>query len=144
MVSVVQQLPTMGISYLHMARLRCSQVHLPVCLPAALPVCLFVPVSCLCMSVCLSKIDMQKMPLGKLSKKQIQSAYAVLTEALREVEGKQDPVRLLDCSNRFFTLIPHDFGMRKPPMLDNPDIIKVCSISICCCISLSAGIHVFL
>ena len=87
------------------------------------------------MSVCLSKIDMQKMPLGKLSKKQIQSAYAVLTEALGEVEGKQDPVRLLDCSNRFFTLIPHDFGMRKPPMLDNPDIIKVCSISICCCIS---------
>lgn len=80
----------------------------------------------MCLSVRPSQIDMQKMPLGKLSKKQIQSAYAVLTETLGEVEGNQDPVRLLDCSNRFFTLIPHDFGMKKPPVLDNPEIIKVC------------------
>ena len=83
------------------------------------------------MCVRLSQIDMQKMPLGKLSKKQIQSAYAVLTEALGEVEGDKDPVKLLDCSNRFFTLIPHDFGMKKPPLLDNPDIIKVHTPSHC-------------
>ena len=27
-------------------------------------------------------------------------------------------------SSRFFTLIPHDFGMRQPPMLDSPDLVK--------------------
>ena len=26
--------------------------------------------------------------------------------------------------SRFFTLIPHDFGMRQPPMLDSPDLVK--------------------
>ena len=30
--------------------------------------------------VCMSQIDLKKMPLGKLSKKQIESAYRVLTE----------------------------------------------------------------
>lgn len=32
---------------------------------------------------------------------------------------------LLDASNRFYTLIPHDFGMKKPPMLDNLELIQV-------------------
>ena len=32
--------------------------------------------------------------------------------------------KFLDASNRFFTLIPHDFGMKKPPILNNPDIVK--------------------
>jgi poly [ADP-ribose] polymerase len=71
------------------------------------------------------EIDMQKMPLGKLSKKQIQSAYEVLSAAQRELEGDKDPTKLLDCSNQFFTLIPHDFGMKKPPLLDSEKFIKV-------------------
>ena len=32
---------------------------------------------------------------------------------------------ILDASNRFYTLIPHDFGMKKPPMLDNLELIQV-------------------
>ena len=32
---------------------------------------------------------------------------------------------VLDASNRFYTLIPHDFGMQKPTMLDTLDIITV-------------------
>ncbi|XP_052769011.1 poly [ADP-ribose] polymerase 1-like [Mya arenaria] len=70
------------------------------------------------------EIDLKKMPLGKLSKKQIKSAYAVLTEAQKLVEEKGTPTKILDASNRFYTLIPHDFGMKKPPMLDTSDIIK--------------------
>jgi len=31
---------------------------------------------------------------------------------------------MIDCSNRFYTLIPHDYGMQQPPLLDNGDIIK--------------------
>ena len=67
------------------------------------------------------------MPLGKLSKKQSENAYKVLTEALTEIQGDKNPTRLLDASNRFYTLIPHDFGLQSPPRLDNEEIIKVLS-----------------
>lgn len=30
----------------------------------------------------------------------------------------------MDASNRFFTLIPHDFGLKTPPLLDNTEIIN--------------------
>ena len=75
------------------------------------------------------------MPLGKLSRKQIESAYKILGEAQTLIKSKDDGLdsssqsllntKFLDASNRFFTLIPHDFGMNKPPLLNNPDYIKV-------------------
>ena len=83
------------------------------------------------------QIDTKKMPLGKLSKKQIESAYKVLSEALEFIKSLEDAsaedgdaaaginVRLLDCSNRFYTLIPHDFGMKQPPILNQVDLINV-------------------
>ncbi|XP_070578606.1 poly [ADP-ribose] polymerase 1-like [Ptychodera flava] len=71
------------------------------------------------------EIDLKKMPLGKLSKRQIESAYSVLSEALKLVEGGGNiKAAILDCSNRFYTLIPHDFGLKKPPMLDDVELIK--------------------
>ena len=30
----------------------------------------------------------------------------------------------MEASNRFYTLIHHDFGLRKPPLLDNEEIIR--------------------
>ena len=71
------------------------------------------------------EIDLNKMPLGKLSKKQIETAYKILTEVqdmIKNVSGSD--AKFLDASNRFFTLIPHDFGMKSPPLLDNPDLVK--------------------
>merc|ERR1711994_776904 len=71
------------------------------------------------------EIDLSKMPLGKLSKKQIETAYKIVTEVqdmIRNTSGSES--KFLDASNRFFTLIPHDFGMRSPPLLDNPDLVK--------------------
>lgn len=70
------------------------------------------------------ELDLKKMPLGKLSKKQIEHAYSVLTE-LQELKSKEEnQSKILDASNRFYTLIPHDFGLKKPPLLDNDAIIK--------------------
>ncbi len=66
---------------------------------------------------------MKKMPLGKLSKRQIQSAYTVLTELQMEISGGKSASRILDASNRFFTLIPHDFGLNMPPVLDTEELI---------------------
>ncbi|XP_013411414.1 poly [ADP-ribose] polymerase 1-like [Lingula anatina] len=70
------------------------------------------------------EIDLKKMPLGKLSKKQIEQAYKVLTELQQLAENNGTPGQFLDASNRFYTLIPHDFGMRKPPLLDTSEVIK--------------------
>ncbi|XP_061610330.1 poly [ADP-ribose] polymerase 1 [Phyllopteryx taeniolatus] len=70
------------------------------------------------------EIDLQKMPLGKLSKRQIQSAYALLTEVQQAVSDRVPDANILDLSNRFYTLIPHDFGMKKPPLLSNLEYIQ--------------------
>uniref|UniRef100_A0AAQ4Q8P8 Poly [ADP-ribose] polymerase n=1 Tax=Gasterosteus aculeatus aculeatus TaxID=481459 RepID=A0AAQ4Q8P8_GASAC len=70
------------------------------------------------------EIDLQKMPLGKLSKRQIQSAYSLLTEVQQAVSDTQSEAHILDLSNRFYTLIPHDFGMKKPPLLNSLDYIQ--------------------
>ena len=43
---------------------------------------------------------MKKMPLGKLSRRQMHSAYSVLTELQRELAGEASPTRILDASNR--------------------------------------------
>lgn len=65
------------------------------------------------------------MPLGKLSRKQIENAYKILSEAQGMLEeGTGTDTKFLDASNRFFTLIPHDFGMNSPPILNNADFIK--------------------
>ena len=74
------------------------------------------------------------MPLGKISSKQLESAYKVLSKAMDWLEKKPqsgwDSVKphILDCSNQFYSLIPHDFGMKQPPLLDNEELIKVQSM----------------
>jgi len=71
------------------------------------------------------EIDMDKMPLGKLSKKQIEKAYIVLTE-LQEILKKSnaDRTTLIDASNRFYTLVPHNFGISGPKILETSEEIK--------------------
>ncbi|PNF21175.1 Poly [ADP-ribose] polymerase [Cryptotermes secundus] len=70
------------------------------------------------------ELDLQKMPLGKLSKKQIQQAYSVLTDLQELVKTGGSNSRFLDASNRFYTLIPHDFGIENPPILNSEEMIK--------------------
>lgn len=40
-------------------------------------------------------------------------------------DGKHTNAQIVDASNRFYTAIPHDFGMKSAPLLDNKDIIQV-------------------
>lgn len=57
--------------------------------------------------------DLNKMPLGKLSQKNIDRAYAVLKQILRELDKKnKNSTRINDLSSKFFTLIPHDVGYK--------------------------------
>ncbi|KAL6078683.1 Poly [ADP-ribose] polymerase 1 [Balamuthia mandrillaris] len=72
------------------------------------------------------EIDIKKMPLGKLSKKHIQRGYEVLSEIQKLIESDAPDKRdgLLDCTNRFYTLIPQDFGSEKPPVIDNLELLN--------------------
>lgn len=69
-------------------------------------------------------LDMEKMPLGKLSQKQIQSAYKVLTELSQLIQNGGTNSQFIDCTNRFYTLIPHNFGIDNPPLIDTIEKIK--------------------
>lgn len=72
------------------------------------------------------ELDTEKMPLGKLSKAQIHKAFAVLSELQQLIDsGNPDEAKLLDASNRFYTFIPHSFGVEDPPILRDQEVIKV-------------------
>ncbi|XP_041564508.1 poly [ADP-ribose] polymerase isoform X2 [Drosophila elegans] len=64
------------------------------------------------------QIDMNKMPLGKLSVNQIQSAYSVITEIFKLIESGTSNANLIDATNRFYTLIPHNFGVKSPTLIE--------------------------
>eukprot|EP00331_Platyophrya_macrostoma_P022093 CAMPEP_0176443766 /NCGR_PEP_ID=MMETSP0127-20121128/22634_1 /TAXON_ID=938130 /ORGANISM="Platyophrya macrostoma, Strain WH" /LENGTH=710 /DNA_ID=CAMNT_0017829089 /DNA_START=31 /DNA_END=2164 /DNA_ORIENTATION=- len=71
------------------------------------------------------EIDTDKMPLGKISKKQIKDAFGHLKEIEMELQkSKPDSSKLLQLSSTFYTLIPHDFGMSTPPVIRSEDMLK--------------------
>lgn len=59
---------------------------------------------------------MKKIPLGKLSKSQIQLTYSVLNRKYLAVKTRPSSVTGQ-------TLIPDDFGMQKPTLLGREDIL---------------------
>lgn len=63
-------------------------------------------------------LDLQKMPLGKLSIKQLQTAYFALADLEQAVNDNCSPAVLIGLSNKFYTLIPHNFGLNKAPIID--------------------------
>ncbi|XP_068156658.1 poly [ADP-ribose] polymerase [Drosophila tropicalis] len=69
-------------------------------------------------------IDMEKMPLGKLSLKQIESAYKVVTEIYDLINSNPTNAKLIDTTNRFYTLIPHNFGVHAPPLIDTIEQVE--------------------
>lgn len=70
------------------------------------------------------EIDLNKMPLGKISSNQVKLAFNILNELTKLAETTKSHTMIVDASNRFYTLIPHDFGMKKPTILDDQRLIK--------------------
>ncbi|XP_048755792.1 protein mono-ADP-ribosyltransferase PARP3-like isoform X1 [Ostrea edulis] len=68
-------------------------------------------------------IDVKKMPLGKLSKTQLAKGFEVLEELEQAVDSKNRK-KMMDLSSRFYTVIPHDFGRKIPPVIDTLEIIR--------------------
>lgn len=67
-------------------------------------------------------IDVKKMPLGQLSKTQVQKGYQVLEE-LEEAIKSNSAKSINDLSSRFYTVIPHSFGRRVPPPINTVDLL---------------------
>ena len=58
------------------------------------------------------EFDCKKMPLGRLSKQQIKNGYEVLKELDEEMKHGANHSTLSELSSKFYTLIPHVFGMK--------------------------------
>ena len=70
------------------------------------------------------ELDLDKMPLGRLSKKQLHDAYSVLTDLNELVSKGANNSEFIGLSNKFFTLVPHNFGMNKAPVIDTLEMIQ--------------------
>ncbi|HTL34408.1 MAG TPA: WGR domain-containing protein [Kofleriaceae bacterium] len=67
-------------------------------------------------------IDVKKMPLGNLSKAQVQKGFEVLEELEEAIEKKKNKT-IEEVTSRFYTVIPHAFGRRVPPVIDTVDLL---------------------
>lgn len=55
-------------------------------------------------------LDLDKMPLGKLSKKQLTDASSTLNELEKAIKRQKGSSEINGLSEKFYTLIPHNFG----------------------------------
>lgn len=68
-------------------------------------------------------IDTKKMPLGRISKTQLESGRHVLEELAKVVAGeKRGNVNQL--TSDFYTAVPHSFGRQRPPPLNTRELIQ--------------------
>lgn len=77
--------------------------------------------------------DANKLPLGKLSKRTLQTGFQALkdlSELLNDpalaTSRYQQPLgtALETLSNRYFTIIPHAFGRARPPVISHTSMLK--------------------
>lgn len=70
------------------------------------------------------ELDLTRMPLGKLSKKQLQDAQQTLSDLNDLIVRAADASEFIGYSNKFYTLVPHNLGMRQAPVIDTLEMIK--------------------
>jgi poly [ADP-ribose] polymerase len=69
--------------------------------------------------------DADKMPLGKLSKATINRGFQTLKELAALLQGAvSSQTEIEELSNRYYSLIPHNFGRQRPPVIGSTDTLK--------------------
>jgi poly [ADP-ribose] polymerase len=68
-------------------------------------------------------IDVKKMPLGQLSKSQVEKGFEVLEELEDAIKAKKAK-QVEQVTSRFYTVIPHAFGRRVPPLIDSLELLQ--------------------
>uniref|UniRef100_UPI00398F8A38 poly [ADP-ribose] polymerase 2 isoform X3 n=1 Tax=Pristiophorus japonicus TaxID=55135 RepID=UPI00398F8A38 len=63
------------------------------------------------------KYDTKKAPLGKLTTDQIKAGYVSLQRIEDCINHNVTGKALVDACNEFYTRIPHDFGLKTPPLI---------------------------
>ncbi|XP_018425532.1 PREDICTED: poly [ADP-ribose] polymerase 2 isoform X2 [Nanorana parkeri] len=63
------------------------------------------------------KYDTKKAPLGKLTVDQIHAGYSSLQRIENCIKQQKFGKHLLEACNEFYTRIPHDFGLKTPPLI---------------------------
>ncbi|MCJ8729545.1 hypothetical protein PDJAM_G00107710 [Pangasius djambal] len=69
-------------------------------------------------------LDIKKMPLGKLSKQQIAKGFEALEEIEEAIKKKSNESKLAELTSKFFTIIPHNFGRNRPPVIRDDVILQ--------------------
>lgn len=69
------------------------------------------------------EIDVRKMPLGQLSKTQVQKGFDAL-EAIEQAMTAGRAGDLAQLTSTFYTVIPHDFGRRRPPVISAAETLQ--------------------
>lgn len=70
------------------------------------------------------EMDLKRMPLGKISTRQIHVAMQVLERISKLINQNGSFDELRNASNEFFTLIPHGFSIKRPPIIDSINVVK--------------------
>ncbi|XP_034558442.1 poly [ADP-ribose] polymerase 2 isoform X2 [Notolabrus celidotus] len=70
------------------------------------------------------KFDTKKAPLGKLTTEQIKAGYSALKKIEECLKKKGSNRELLEACNQFYTRIPHDFGLKTPPIIRTENELK--------------------
>ncbi|XP_072005479.1 poly [ADP-ribose] polymerase 2 isoform X1 [Engystomops pustulosus] len=63
------------------------------------------------------KYDTKKAPLGKLTGDQIRAGYSSLQRIENCIKKQKFGRELVEACNEFYTRIPHDFGLKTPPLI---------------------------
>ena len=74
-------------------------------------------------------IDTRRMPLGALTSAQVERGVEVLAQIediLRSssAHSSHASTELVRLTSRFYSVLPHDFGRRRPPVIDNTDMLQ--------------------
>lgn len=70
------------------------------------------------------EIDVQKMPLGKISKAQLAKGYEVLEQMKDIIISGAKKQSLPELSSRFYTIVPHSFGRSVPPVINTFEMLQ--------------------
>lgn len=74
--------------------------------------------------MCACDLDLKQMPLGKISKKQVETAMTTLKNIAKLIQQNGTPGQLRDASNKFYTLIPHSFSVKRPQVIDSIKLVN--------------------
>ena len=69
--------------------------------------------------------DIKKAPLGKLTEVQIKAGYKSLKKVELCLQKGDFGKNMVDACSEFYTRIPHDFGMKRPPLIRSPQEMKL-------------------